>query len=140
MLHHCHSTAVPAAALRGHEYIVRLLLEPKYRVTASGNEYERSILYAARGGHLCLVQFSMDNAKIVQPIQLEQRTLLTACRYGHETIVQMMLDLGSNLNAPYYLDEMRSRWFGSMDRSSRRIAESRNALRDAASHHFDKIV
>lgn len=140
MLHHRHSTAIPAAALRGHEHIVRLLLEPKYRVIASGNEYERSILDAARGGHLCLVQFSMDNAKIVQPTQLKQRILLKACCYGHETIVQMMLDLGSNLNALYCLDEVRSRWFGSLDRNSHRIAESHNPLRDAASHHFHKIV
>lgn len=121
VLHSRHSTALQAAALAGHEHIVRLLLEPKYHVSTSGNEYERAILYAAQGGHLCLLRFLMNNAKIMQPKQLHQWVLLRASCYGHVQIVQMMLDLGSLSIASW--------WDG-----------DESPLRVAAFHNFHEIV
>ncbi|MCJ1267414.1 hypothetical protein MMC22_007299 [Lobaria immixta] len=119
-----HTTALQAAALKGHEYIVRRLLEPNYQVRASGNEYEGAILYAARGGHLSLVRFLLDNGTIMQPMQLQHWILLEASCCGHEPIVRMILDLGTNLNDHY-------RWDGSGDETP---------LRVAACHNFHKIV
>ncbi|MCJ1268847.1 hypothetical protein MMC22_008735 [Lobaria immixta] len=117
-----HITALQAAALIGHEHIVRLLLEPKYRVELFGYEYERAMLFAARGGHLALVQFLMENGKIREwrMLQVQHWVLLEASRYGHEPIVKMMLDLGTKPNDRYSGGE--------------------SPLRVAASHNFHKIV
>ncbi|MCJ1428260.1 hypothetical protein MMC29_006169 [Sticta canariensis] len=123
VLHSRHSTALQAAALAGHEHIVRLLLEPKYHVSASGEEYERAILYAAQGGRLCLMRFLMNDAKIMQPQQLHQWILLEASRNGHLQIVRMMLDLGSPNNPA------STRWPG-----------EESPLRVAAFHNFHEIV
>lgn len=111
----CKSTALQAAALGGHEHVVRLLLEPKYHVCALGYEYERAILFAVRGGHLCLVRFLMDNAKTLHPKHLQHWILLKASYYGHEPIVQMMLDLGTN-----------ARWDDNEDESPLLLAASQN--------------
>lgn len=124
VLHSRHSTALQAAALKGHEYIVRRLLKPEYHIRASGNEYERAILHAARGGHLSLVRFLLDNGTIMQPMQLQHWILLEASCHGHEPIVRMMLDLGTILNDRY-------RWDGN---------GVETPLRVAASHNFHKIV
>lgn len=128
------STALQAAALAGHEHVARLLLEPKYLVSASGMEYERAILYAARGGHLSLVRFLMNKAKIMQPEQLQQWILLKACCYGHEPIARMMLDLGTSLNDLYKWDG--SKWDGKQLDGS--VDES--PLEVAATYNFHKIV
>lgn len=123
------STALQAAARRGHERIVRLLLKPKYQVVAKGNDYKRAILHAARGGHSSLLQALIDIGKIKKPEELQQWILVEACHYGHEPIIQMMLDLDTNLNDVYRGEEHE--WVGSVAKSPLRIA---------ASHNFHNIV
>ncbi|MCJ1466565.1 hypothetical protein MMC07_005185 [Pseudocyphellaria aurata] len=123
LLHH-HSTALQAAALAGHENVVRLLLEPKYHIRTSGPEYERAILYAAQGGHLRLLQHLMDNAEVLQSTKLQEWILLKASCFGHEPIVQLMLDLGTNISIGADWDNV----------------EDESPLRVAAAHNFFNIV
>lgn len=93
-------TAFQAAALAGHEDIVRLLLEPKYHVDISG-EYEKAILDAAQGGHSCLMQTLMQSLrnmkfdKVKESPCLQECILHKASQYGHVQIVLDMIKAGT---------------------------------------------
>jgi hypothetical protein len=55
-------SALRAAVLGGHEDIVRLLLEPEYRLSPSKPEYLRAIVAGARGGHIHLISLLLQVA------------------------------------------------------------------------------
>lgn len=54
-------SALQAAALRGHEQIICILLEPQYGLSLPRTEYLRTILAAARGGYLKIIEFILQN-------------------------------------------------------------------------------
>lgn len=55
-----HGSALRAAALGGHENIVRLLLGPKYGLPLPRKEYRRAILVAFRGGYLNIIEIILQ--------------------------------------------------------------------------------
>ena len=92
------TTGLEAAAIAGHENIVRLMLDPKYHAITSGHDYESAILNAVRGGHISLMLSMMKDGQIAHPTHLRELILAEACQHGHEEIVRLMLDAGITPN------------------------------------------
>jgi ankyrin repeat protein len=90
-----------AAALSGHEDIVRLLLQPKYNIWSfSRPEYYRAILAATRSGHenildMLLNAAGLDFDKIGS---FKQQILFEAVRHDRENIVLRLLQAGTDVN------------------------------------------
>ena len=94
-------TALQAAALAGHEQIVRILLKRKCLVGTSG-EYEKAILDAAQGGHSHLMQYlrsKIFGQRMNEPPCLKECILHKASQYGHVQIVHTMLNAGTRVDS-----------------------------------------
>lgn len=104
-------SVLQTASLAGHYDAVVLLLNPKYGHPTEGIEYERSIVAAARGGHLKTLQLLRERYTGVRhPYSLflmNTRTFIEACCCGHEEIVRMMLDSGVSINTTHKTKENR---------------------------------
>lgn len=93
-------SALRAAVLGGHEDIVRLLLEPEYRLPTTKTEYFRAVLAGARGGYIHLIQLLLHlTGKILSDIpDLGEDILCEAVRHNQEKVVQMVLDRGGHIS------------------------------------------
>ncbi|KAI1375327.1 ankyrin [Hypoxylon crocopeplum] len=99
-------SALRAAALGGHEDIVRLLLEPQYRISPSKPEYFRAVVAGARGGHIHLCQLLIHTIgkHLSDCPGVGDAMLREGIRHGQKAIVQMLLDDGVNVNGEPYFD------------------------------------
>ena len=53
-------TALGAASYRGHEAIVRLLIDRGAKVNVQGREYDNALLAASEHGHKVILQLLLD--------------------------------------------------------------------------------
>lgn len=111
--------ALQAAAWKGHECIVKVLLDRGVDVNISGDmcgmlmlKYTSSdgttcggwcgnaLQAASRNGHQGVVQILLDRGADVNAVGGEYETALhAASAHGHVTVVQMLLDWGADINA-----------------------------------------
>ena len=90
------TTALAWAAIKGHEEVVKMLLERKdVNPSQAGTLYSRTPLaWAARGGHEGIVRMLLEREE-VNPDQADARygqtPLLLAAERGHEGIVKLLL-------------------------------------------------
>ncbi|KAH8690016.1 ankyrin repeat-containing domain protein [Talaromyces proteolyticus] len=90
-----------AAALSGHEAIVRLLLKPEYNIWPKFRpEYYRAILAATRSGHERILDMLFDVAGLdLDSIgKFKSQILIEAVRHDRENIVRHLLDSETDLN------------------------------------------
>jgi len=96
------NTAIAWAARRGHEGVVKVLLEQnKFNPDTVDNDYGRTpLLWAAKNGHEGVVRVLLDRTD-VNPDKADtiydQAPLLCAAENGHEGAVKMLLKL-NNVN------------------------------------------
>ena len=91
-------TALQTASCKGYGSIVRLLLNPGYKLKTSGVYYEKALLNAARAGHTDLVQFLFENGTFGNLETVQCKVLRLSSSFGHQALVQMMLDQGLDVN------------------------------------------
>ncbi|KAK2599122.1 hypothetical protein QQS21_005383 [Conoideocrella luteorostrata] len=95
-------SALRAAVLGGHGDIVRILLQPEYRLPPSKTEYLAAIVAAARLD-LDLIQIMLDaiGKSLSDFPGLGQEMMWEAIKYGREDVAQMLLDKGAADVNPY---------------------------------------
>ncbi|KAM0800726.1 hypothetical protein BDR22DRAFT_230902 [Usnea florida] len=85
-------TALMWAASRGHEAVVRLLLE------LGPDKQERALIVAAESGHKAIVQYLLENIADVDAKDLDGETaLMKAAKRGHEALIQLLLKQGTDV-------------------------------------------
>ncbi|RDK39595.1 ankyrin [Aspergillus phoenicis ATCC 13157] len=93
------TTPLHAAARKGKEDIVKLLLDDGANVNAKGEVYGEKLtaLHAAsKAGHLGVVQALLDKgADVNAQCEYQGTALKDALRYGKREIVQLLLDRGA---------------------------------------------
>lgn len=96
-------SALRAAALSGHEDIVRLLLLPEYRIATSSREYYRAILAAVRAGNIEIIHLLVDTAgKRLRDLgELRETMFLEAVRHNRADAVKLLLDDGVDVNTRF---------------------------------------
>ena len=88
------------ACTRGHEEIVKILLQwgidVHYRISYSAG----ALRLAAGGGHQSIVELSLEKGADSRPNNGCYGTVLqAAAEHGHESLVRMMLDMGFHPDA-----------------------------------------
>ena len=84
-------TPLQSACLEGHEDIVSLLLERKYKPSQFPDEYHVAVLQAARGGNLSIVTRLLKNA-MPRIISGKRDLLSEASKYGQKDFVRKVLN------------------------------------------------
>ncbi|KAK7178124.1 hypothetical protein PSPO01_15822, partial [Paraphaeosphaeria sporulosa] len=85
---------------RGHETIVKLLLDAGADVNAQGGEYGNALQAASDGGHEAVVKVLVDKGADINAQGGRYGKVLQAASYrGHETIVKLLLEKGADINA-----------------------------------------
>ncbi|KAL8636365.1 MAG: hypothetical protein Q9228_006229, partial [Teloschistes exilis] len=93
------------ASLRGHEFIVQMLLEKGADVHAQGGEYGNALQAASWQGHDQVVQMLLDKGADVNAQGEEYSNALQAASLqGHTQVVQTLLDKGAEVNAQEGVD------------------------------------
>ena len=97
-------TALRAAVRGGHESVVRLLLQPQYRLDTNSIEYLRAILAGAQAGRLDLIKklFLVIGKDLSDFRGLGNDMLLAAIRFDRKEVVQWLLNKGVDVNAVRY--------------------------------------
>lgn len=99
--HRYYSGPLCVAAEKGHEGIVKLLLDKRVNVNAWGLGYGNALHAASWNGYERIVQLLLDNgAKINAPSRNHGSALEEALASGHEHIVQLLINNGANPNTP----------------------------------------
>ncbi|MCJ1270669.1 hypothetical protein MMC22_010566 [Lobaria immixta] len=75
-------TAIVAAAEAGHENIIRILMEPKYKHPTPGEAYYYALKRLVEGKHIASVFLLLDRATFEQPGPIHQDILLAASTNG----------------------------------------------------------
>lgn len=75
-------TAIVAAAEAGHENIIRILMEPKYKHPTPGEAYYYALKRLVEGKHIASVFLLLDRATFDQPGSIHQEILLAASTNG----------------------------------------------------------
>ncbi|KAK2765269.1 hypothetical protein FQN53_006923 [Emmonsiellopsis sp. PD_33] len=95
--------ALQAAALSGHEEIVRLLLDSKPQLYSleESVSFNRSILAAARGGHVNIITLLLQRVgKTLRDLQgLRTEIFCESVSHNQETVVQTLLENGVDWGA-----------------------------------------
>ena len=85
---HC-GTALQAASARGHEAVVRMLLEKDANVNAQGGEYGNVLYVASAGCHEAVVRLLLEkDANLHAQGGLYGSALQAASAGGHEAVAQ----------------------------------------------------
>ena len=88
------------ASYRGHEAVVRLLLEKGAAVNARGGYWDNALQAALSGGYEAIVQLLLENGADVNSQGGEWGNALQAASYeGYVTLVQLLLEKGAEVNA-----------------------------------------
>jgi len=90
-----------AAAWKGHERVVRLLLQRGW-VNEAHNQLSQSLHFAVRGGWLPIAQILIDHgAELVTKVTSDTCQLYDAVKYGQPDMVKLLLDVKS---AEWWID------------------------------------
>lgn len=92
-------TALRSASRRDYKQVVRLLLDPVYKLNSSGVDYENAVMDAVRADHVDMVGLLLKSGTVTNLLRLQYKILWTACRLGFARLVQNMLDEGIDVNA-----------------------------------------
>ncbi|PGH15244.1 hypothetical protein AJ80_05597 [Polytolypa hystricis UAMH7299] len=94
-------TALEAAALGGHEEIVRLLLQPEHCLPVSTLEYAEAYIAAARGGSVASIKLLLQAAgtTIGDLDGVRDDMLAQAVRHNQQAVAVYLLDHGTDVNA-----------------------------------------
>jgi ankyrin repeat protein len=97
---YCLGNALHAAALYGHDAVVKMLLEAKANVNALGGKYGNALTAAAAGGHEVVVKMLLGaGADANAPGGIYGSALIAAANNGHKMVVDMLLGAGADANA-----------------------------------------
>ncbi|RYP51033.1 hypothetical protein DL768_003533 [Monosporascus sp. mg162] len=89
-----------AAAERGHEPIVKRLLENGAAMQVVDSKGRTPLWWAAGNGHQAVVQLLVDKGADVEAKDTDGKTpLWWAVRNGHEAVVQLLVDKGADVEA-----------------------------------------
>jgi len=95
-----YGNALQAASSRGHEAVVRLLLDAGANVNAQGGKYGNALQAASYRGHGAVVRLLFDAGANVNAQGGFNGNALQAASYkGHEAVVRLLFDAGANVNA-----------------------------------------
>ncbi|PPQ87732.1 hypothetical protein CVT26_010270 [Gymnopilus dilepis] len=95
-----YDNALIAASSRGHEAIVKLLLDKEADVNAQGGIYGNALQAASYRGHEGIVKLLLDKgAEVNMQGGKYGSALQAASSEGHEAIVKLLLDMGADVNA-----------------------------------------
>ncbi|KAL8924375.1 MAG: hypothetical protein Q9172_002722 [Xanthocarpia lactea] len=95
---HFLSIAIVAAAKAGHEDVIRILMEPKYKHPNSGRAYYYAIVTLVEGKHIASIFFLLDRANFDYPSSIHQPILRVACANGCLPLVRAMVEQGAAVN------------------------------------------
>ncbi|KAK2795901.1 hypothetical protein FQN50_009679 [Emmonsiellopsis sp. PD_5] len=120
-------SALRAAALGGHEDVVRLLLQPQYIIRTTSPEYYRAILAATRGGYVQIIDLLLETAdmELGNMRDFRYRMLIEAVKHRQEALVRMLLDMGKTADHPRLYKPRR---------------RSSTPLHIAAGHNYTEII
>ncbi|KAJ3927592.1 MAG: ankyrin repeat-containing domain protein [Lentinula lateritia] len=95
-----YGNALQAATVKGHESIVKLLLEHNVNVNAQGGDYGNALQAASVKGHELIVKLLLEhNADVNAQGGEYQNALQAASCLGHESIVKLLLEHNADVNA-----------------------------------------
>jgi ankyrin repeat protein len=93
-------TMLSWASLRGHEQIVKLLLDKGADINAQGGPYSNALQAASEGGYEQVVKLLLDKGADVNAQGGPHSSALQAASVGgHEQIVKLLLNKGADVNA-----------------------------------------
>ena len=92
-------TPLSWAAERGHEAVVKLLLEKGAELETNDKGYGRTALsWAAENGHEAVVELLLEKSAKLETKSHDGRTALSwAAEKGHEAVVKLLLEKGAEL-------------------------------------------
>jgi Ankyrin repeats (3 copies) len=91
-------TALSWAAERGHEAVVRLLLEKGADVEAKADYGRTTLSWAAERGHEAVVRLLLEKgADVEAKTQYGETALRKAVERGHEAVVRLLLEKGADV-------------------------------------------
>ena len=94
------NTALAWAARRGHEAVVRLLLEKGADIKAKDDDRRAVLSAAAERGHEAVVRLLLEKGIDIEVKDNGGRTVLqAAARGGHEAVVRLLLENGADIEA-----------------------------------------
>jgi ankyrin repeat protein len=86
--------ALGTASYRGHEEVVRTLVEAGAEIDASYAQYDSALRMAAIGDHERIVEYLLEKGADVRLGGLDDDTLRRASSLSREEIIQLLLDAG----------------------------------------------
>ncbi|KAJ3822663.1 ankyrin repeat-containing domain protein, partial [Lentinula raphanica] len=93
-------TALQIAAARGHQDIVKFLVQQGAEINAQGGEYGTALQAAATRGHKDIVELLVQRGAEINAQGGEYDTALyTAADRGHKDIVELLVQQGAEINA-----------------------------------------
>ncbi|KAJ5936883.1 hypothetical protein N7466_003333 [Penicillium verhagenii] len=93
-------TPLSWAAMRGHEAVVRLLLEKGASLESKDRNDQTSLLCAASRGDEAVVRLLLEKGAELESIDNYNRTPLShAVSYGHEAVARLLLEKGASLES-----------------------------------------
>jgi hypothetical protein len=88
------------AAAKGHEAIVKLLLEKGADIDSKDNNNQTPLSWAAAEGHEAVVKLLLKKGADADSKTNGRRTPLSrAAAYGHEAVVKLLLEKGANVDS-----------------------------------------
>ncbi|KAK5790610.1 hypothetical protein VI817_007897 [Penicillium citrinum] len=95
-----YGNAVQAASFKGHQEIVKLLLDKGADVNAQGGRYGNALYAASFEGHQEIVKLLLDKGADVNAHGgFYGNALQTASSNGHQDVVNLLLNEGADINA-----------------------------------------
>ncbi|RHY13369.1 hypothetical protein DYB37_004130 [Aphanomyces astaci] len=93
-------TALHAAAEKGHQRTVALLLENGAEVDRKTADRCTPLYYAAKKGHVEVAQFLIDSTAALEASSIDGTTpLMIAAQKGRPVMVEVLIDRGANVEA-----------------------------------------